>query len=396
MRTRNLLRVIVSVALLVAVPASLIYQLNVRPPDDTFSDAPEGWSTSYTSDDLTGLLAAFNSATTPVQPNTTDYARVLAYATDAYWLTAYRDETPDQASSAFLSVVTTMVPDPEFAALLPTWDRSRTGAAGEVLLRASRDGYDAGQPDPMLLNSPIDLGVEAPSYSWRVSAGFGNEMERGWGTLTPVSGAFCDVPAPPIRTLDDLRTAANEVAALIDELMNREDVDRIRSLLEAWTYPVHAQPARTWLQITTNVAVDAGLDRRSADTLIRDMAVAVHDTQISAFAAKYRYVLASPQTMADNFRPFQAPYAPSYPSEYAAVASVAAALIDRHAPSVRIRLEIPGSFISAPTTRVFSGVHDAQLEAENAAVLSGLDYRFSVDAGRELGRCIALGVSVDD
>ncbi len=396
MRSRNLFRVVVSAALLVAVPASLLYQLSLRPPDDTFSDAPEGWSTSYTSDDLTGLLAAFNSASTPVQPNTTDYARVLAYATDAYWLTAYRDEVPDQASSAFLSVVTAMVPDPEFTALLPSWDRSRTGAAGEVLLRASRDGYEAGQPEPTLLTSPIDLGVEATRYSWRVSAGFGNEMERGWGALTPVSGASCDVPPPAIRTFEELRTAANEVANLIGELMKREDVDRIRALLEAWTYPVHAQPARTWLQITTNVAVDAGLDRRSADTLIRDMAAAVHDTQISAFAAKYRYALASPQAVADNFRPFQAPYAPSYPSEYAAVASVAAALIERHAPSIRIRLEIPGSFISAPTTRVFSGVVDAQLEAENAAVLSGLDYRFSVDAGRELGRCMAKAVSDDD
>jgi hypothetical protein len=53
---------------------------------------------------------------------------------------------------------------------------------------------------------------------------------------------------------------------------------------------------------------------------------------------------------------------------------------------------MPGTLISAPTTRVYRNTADARLEAETIPHIVGLDYAFSVDAGRDLGFCIAKKV----
>jgi hypothetical protein len=378
--------------LLATVPLAMVVQVVLRPPDDTFEAAPDGWITTNSTNDLPGLLGLLSTSTLAMQLNTTDYARVAAYASEGYWRTAYSLQRPGEASNAFLEVAAGLLQAPGVIEKFPQWDRERTGAADEVLVLADGDGYVHGQPEPTRIDSPLELGVDPSSYSWRVSAGFGNELERGWGALKPLSGSTCDVPAPAIRTYAELEAAATVTAVLADGFSKREDASRFRSLVDAWTGSTTAHPSRVWLQVASDAAVDAGLDRRASDTLLRDVAIAIHDTQIAAWEAKYRYALASPWAIARSFQPLLVPHNPSYPSEYSAVAAAATTVVDRHAPGVRIRLEMPGTLISAPTTRVYRNTADARLEAETIPHIVGLNYAFSVDAGRDLGFCIAKKV----
>lgn len=382
-------RIAFGVIVALMLPAALLVQVVVRPPDSTFDKAPDGWTTSANTDDLAGLLTLLHTTSIPMQLATTDYARIAAYASEAYWRSAYRMQQPEQARSAFLEVAAAMLKAPGVIEELPEWDRERTGAAAEVLGIAAADGYDKGFPDLPHLTSPLDLGVEPERYSWRVSAGFGNELERTWGDLVPLSGVRCDVPAPPVRTFQELQNASRETSATLVAFMQHPNIGRVRGLIDAWRNPQQANPSRAWILVGTNVVVDAGLERRDADRLLRDLTVALHDTQISAWAAKYDYALASPAGVLDEFRPLSAPYNPSYPSEFSSLAAAATQVFDRYAPGVRVRLEIPGSEISVPTTRVYRNSTDAQGEAEIVGMLLGLDYRFSVEAGRVLGGCVA-------
>lgn len=382
-------RLSVAVALAATLLLALMLQAVLRPPDRTFDAAPEGWTTSSSTDDLVGLLSVLHTTTLPMLLNTTDFARVAAYASEAYWETRYRSPLRDQAKAAFLEVASVLLVSPAVIDDLPDWDRQQVGSAEEVLARAAADGYAAGHPDPVQLTSTLDLGVDPSRYSWRVSGGFGNELERGWGMLTPFAEHNCEVPPPPVVDLAQLQEAAAETNKLVQQLSMRPDIGRIRGLVEAWRSPQQSNPARGWVLIASNVAVDAGLDRRQTDTMLRDLAVALHDAQIVAWEAKYRFALASPSDVLEDFRLLAAPYNPSYPSEYALAAAVATTVIDRHAPGVRVRLEIPGTLISVPTTRVYANTADARTEAELVGQILGLDYTFSVIAGRDLGRCIA-------
>jgi hypothetical protein len=200
------------------------------------------------------------------------------------------------------------------------------------------------------------------------------------------------VTPPPISDVADLRREAGSVVSLMNAFVTRGDAPQLRSLLDSWLrvrFMGTAHPARVWLEIGSNAAVDADLSRREADDLLRELAVSVHDTQIATWRAKYHYVLANPIDVAENFPVISPPYTPSYPSEYASVAGVAALVIERHAPGVQARLEIPGSLISVSTTRVLPDMAAARSEAEGAARLIGYDYGFSTEAGRILGTCMA-------
>jgi hypothetical protein len=378
------------IALFVALlPLSLIYQAYVRPPVSSFEGAPDGFDTSRTTDDLAGLLAAFDMSSYPMALNTTDYARIAAYAADAYYLTRYQSNNPEQASSAFLKVLTTLIPDPAYLARFPQMDNNRTGEAKVVLERASQDGYDKLPVEPSDFISPLDLGVDPKEFTWRTAAGIGNMLEQFWGTLRPSADYSCLVPPPPVNNLSELRTAVDEVLGNFDLLFGHPNPTQLRELVESWIRQRTSQPARAWLQLGSNTVVDAKLSRAEADALLHKLALVIHDTQILTWKYKYNYLLIGPEEISDSFPHLTPPLTPSYPSHYAAVASAAATVIEHYAPGARARLEIPGSLIAVPTTRIYTNVRNVQIEAETSARLIGLDYDFSSDAGRLLGQCVA-------
>jgi hypothetical protein len=388
-------RRILGVVTFLLLVGTFALQISFRPPTTDFDRPPAGWATSEPSSDLTGSLAGYHQAVTPFFLNTTDYARIAAYASQAYTNVRWTNGGDDrEAQAAFFEVASHLLVDPDNSVRFPRTEPSELSrsVAADIIVRADNDGYAVTEPQALDYRSPLVLDVDPKLYSWMPAVGNGNEVEPFWGELTAIDGIFCDVPPPPISTYAELKAAANRTGELVNQFRSREDSPKLRTLADSYVSSLNSSPARLWLEIAANVTVDGKLGRKEADILLRDVAIAIHNTQISAWAAKWGYALSHPIAITDNYRPLLPPTNPSYPSEFSAVAMASKTIIDRYAPGVQIRLEIPGSMISVPTTRILPNTDAAVTEAETVAQVLGLDYIFSSEAGRALGRCIGEGV----
>jgi hypothetical protein len=94
------MRRIVLIALALLAVASLLVQLVLNRPTGGFENQPAGWASSEAGDDLSGSLAAFHIAAMAVQLSANDYARVTAYASQAYMAARYGRPLPRELGLA--------------------------------------------------------------------------------------------------------------------------------------------------------------------------------------------------------------------------------------------------------------------------------------------------------
>lgn len=385
--------------LLVVATASFLVQLKVNKPVAGFDKQPAGWASSLATKDLAGNLAAFHTAAAPVQLSANDYARITAYASIAYMETRYRHSgTPEDGSAAFFLMVRSLMPDPTFHATLPKTTETAASRKGvkELLEKSSADGYDFldWPGEPVRFSSPLDLGPDKSQYTWAPVMGNGPELEREWGRIKGFHELDCPVPPPPVRSVVELAAAAKKVTALTRQMEANEFGDGLTTLGFAYSggYWMRSEPVRIWLQIVANAATDKNLPERDRDRMLATAAMIFHDTMIETWRAKYTYLLAHPLAMDRDTFPYVNAHAPSYPSEHTAVAMAGAAVLDHYASGAQPRIELPGSVISAPTTRVLRDSSAAVREFGAVAQMMGLAYDFDVVAGRELGKCVAAKV----
>ena len=385
-------KAIISLIAILTLLTSL--QLVINKPYKAYDDQPAGWANQVAANDLAGALASFQQATSPMALSANDYARVTAYASKAFMLTRYQDDMGrEQAAASFFLVVKDLIPDPAFHEGLPKLDASSQARlnASEVIRFAGQDGYDKWPLEPMRFSSPLDLGVDTKLYSWAPVAENGPEMERGWGNLTPGLDHQCAVLPPRISNYDELLTAAGGTRKAREALDAHPQADRITSL--AFEYvgssSMRFEPVRIMLQILSNAAVDSDLSEQDRDTLLATAAVAFHDTMIASWKAKFTYLLANPLAINNDQLPLVIAGSPSYPSEILAITSATTSLLDHFAPGNRPRIEMPGSLISVPTTRVHKSTGDLLDEVTSTTKMLGLIYDFDVDPSKDLGNCIA-------
>jgi hypothetical protein len=388
---------------------SLLVQLAVNRPTGSFERQPAGWASSEASTDLAGNLAAFHEVAMPVQLSVNDYARITAYASAAYMAARYgdtrrtgssRDEqaggtgSEEDGTAAFYAVVREMMPDPAFHERLPqaTGSGRADRAATMTIQRAATDGYSENwPPEPVRFVSPLDLGPDKKQYSWGPVMGNGPELERTWGELTPLNLHDCSVAAPPVDSFADLVAAAARVKAASVAMAQHEYRDGLATLGFAYTggYWQRTEPVRIWLQLVATAALDAKLPTERSDRMLATAAAVFHDTIIAAWDAKFTYLLAHPLAVDRTNNPYQNAQVPSYPSEISAIAAAGAEILDDYTPKVRPRVELPGSVISAPTTRVLPDSGAAVREFSAVAQMMGLAYDFDTTSGEQLGACVA-------
>lgn len=194
------------------------------------------------------------------------------------------------------------------------------------------------------------------------SAG-GIEPRAGtWKTWVLASGRQAQVPAPPDRTA----TAAelNELHAMAA----RRDA-AARTLIDYWN--AGAPPYR-WNEIAIAVSLKNNLPSNVASRVLALVHVAIYDATIATWSAKYTYRRPRPSDVDRSLATvLPNPRSPSYPSEHAAAAGAAAAVL---------------AYLFPDDARFFAEKAD---EAVRSRLLAGVQYPSDISAGLALGRYVA-------
>jgi membrane-associated phospholipid phosphatase len=202
--------------------------------------------------------------------------------------------------------------------------------------------------------------VADPNLSTRRSSAQIEPQAGTWGTWVLTSGDELRPPAPP----DDAATTA-EIAELKTLAAQR---DTAAAEVAYWDA---GSPSYRWLEIAFS-RYSSGPPNPGVSRAMALLNVAIYDATIATWGAKYTYNRPHPAQVDPTLTTLlTAPDNPSYPSEHAATAGAAAAILTYLFPE------------------------DAALFAETAAaagrsrVIAGVNYPSDVEAGLALGQAVA-------
>lgn len=200
----------------------------------------------------------------------------------------------------------------------------------------------------------------APTARAATTPGEGARVGK-WKTWNLASADDVAVPAPLADTSDQMKTELNELRVLqavrspvLNQVVNKWDG---LNAVKQWTDAFIRIPGHP---------VNVG--RISAY-----MHTAILDAVVVAYRAKYTYNRAAPAQAASDLTPSGTAVAgePSYPSEHAAIAGAASAVLD---------------FLDPTNAKTYDAM--AQEEAYSRMV-AGTNYRSDVEAGLALGKAVA-------
>src|SRR5439155_2014270 len=186
----------------------------------------------------------------------------------------------------------------------------------------------------------------------------------GWRTWVLESGSQVRPTAPPDRDTTRLE---------LDELRNLSGA-RDAAVLDQVSYWDSGAPGYRWNEI----AIAQGLKDGIAIAAYRVLAlvnVAIYDATVAAWDAKYAYNRPRPsETDPSLTTVLPNPSSPSYPSEHAAAAGAASAVL---------------AYLFPKDAQSF---RDKAVMAGQSRLLAGVEYPSDVAAGLELGQAVAARV----
>jgi membrane-associated phospholipid phosphatase len=183
-----------------------------------------------------------------------------------------------------------------------------------------------------------------------------------WKTWVLSSGSQFRLP-PPLRGL----TERSEIGELITR-SNRRDVAALNDI-SFWDA---GPPGYRWNEMAVQRLVRDNLAGPRSARILSLLNVAIYDATIAAWDSKYVYNRPRPSEVNSHIAPaIPVPNSPSYPSEHAATASAAAAVLSYLFPSEAQTFE------------------RAALEAGESRLNAGVEFPSDVSAGQELGRRVA-------
>ena len=256
-----------------------------------------------------------------------------------------------------------------------------------IVERAASDGYE------QILKTPYRITLA--SGRWRPTPpGFGDPLEPHWGTLQPLlSAEVCPIdPPPPFDMAPGSRFRA-ELDAVVEA--GRAGGDSARLTAQYWDdQPVFtATPPGHWMAIALEEAKRASLDVIPTAALLARVAMAMHDSMVSAWHWKFHYDVVRPVTvMRDSGDSVWTPYLnsppfPEYPSGHAAVSMAAATVLTEY-----IRIDgftDTANQQSLGVARQYPSFEAAAQEAGWSRVLGGIHFPSGNVGGQRLGRCSA-------
>jgi hypothetical protein len=207
-------------------------------------------------------------------------------------------------------------------------------------------------------------GMLAPAPA-AASSGSGPQVEPGagtWRTWLLASGSQIRPPAPPARA--ETKAEIRELKELI-KLRDQAALDRI-------AYWNTAAPVYRWNELAVYEAVQHNMNVFTAGRGLALLHAALYDATIAAWDAKYAYDRPRPSELDHGVRPIIAdPGSPSYPSEHAVVAGAASEIL---------------AYLFPDRADVYRA---KAIQAGEAFMIAGIQYRSDVEVGQELGRQVA-------
>lgn len=276
-------------------------------------------------------------------------------------------------------------------------DAGRAAAAAILAARAD-DGAGAPQPPYEPGNEPGDYQLTPPNFA---QADF-----TQWPQVTPFALRRADEfrPAPPPQLIsDEYADAFNQVKTLgfINSATRTSDQTEIGRF---WNGNIQD----FWNEIAQTAALGHNLDLPRAAHLFAVMNIALADTAIAFFDAKYFYHFWRPVTavrQADtDENPDTAPDPtwlplskntapdPSYPGAHSAISAAGAEILKLELGE-RFSFDVTSESL-AGVTRHFTGFDEAAQEAGLSRIYAGQHFHFDHVAGKDLGRKVARTVLV--
>ena len=185
-----------------------------------------------------------------------------------------------------------------------------------------------------------------------------------WPTWALASGGQVAVAAPPGAA----ETAAE--LALVRELVAQRDAET-RAVIQFWDA---GSPSYRWVTTALSLLQSGNPTLRNANQALAMLNVAVYDSTVSVWHAKYTYNRPRPAHLDPDLAAVAVPASPSYPDEHAAAAGAAATILAKLFPEHELDL-----------------ADMAEQEAE-ARVQAGVAFPSDVKAGLALGREVAVRV----
>ena len=183
-----------------------------------------------------------------------------------------------------------------------------------------------------------------------------------WRTWVISSGQDYRVAPPPgaAETQAELRSLA--------ELVGRNDEEARRQI----AYWDAGAPAYRWMELVNNRLLAGTPTTAYPHRVQAYVALAMYDATVATWESKYFYNRARPSEMDNRVTPaLPVPASPSYPSEHAAAAQAAAAVLAHFLPA---------------EAQTFQGMAE---QAGWSRVRAGLQYPSDYEAGLDLGRRVA-------
>lgn len=274
-----------------------------------------------------------------------------------------------------------------------TFERSKAfghAVAEQILQWALTDGYLTKHPAYSL---PVGSG------QWeQTPPDFLRPQRPFWGTNRPLMKGSIDashIPPPPAFSTDP-SSAFYAAAKQVYDLSQTLTDDQKAQVLFWRDVPGggHAHWLSIFLNVLSKESGSAMLDK--AALVYAKLGISQSDARISCWKAKYGNNLVRPvtyiNTVIDQTKQWKSfittPNHPEYPSAHSSFSAPAAAVLTAEFGDNYAFTDDSYNFLPLPA-RNYQSFYQAAAEAGESRVYGGLHYRFSIEAGAQLGGAIA-------
>jgi len=293
---------------------------------------------------------------------------------------------PDQKSDLAATLATSLAGIAESDAKSKGVELGRKAAAGIIALRT-----DDGTSAPESYRPVTTSGVYVPTAM---------PIESSSGKMTPwamSSGSQFRPAAPPALNSEVWTRDLNEIREVGSSTSTRRTAEQT-TMARFWFFT----GPRTYNPIVKQVALAKKMDIEDCARLYALSAIAGADAFTAVFDAKYTYNLWRPVTAIRNadqtsnpatpreaaWLPLGAtPMHPEYPCAHCITATAVSTVLQNVAGN-----EVGEIALVSPTapgvTRKWTRLQDYSDEVSNARIYAGFHYRFSTEAGKDMGRKI--------